>query len=1038
MPPHLNNATHSPLPHLKQFSAPPIPTTHTVHTCPTTHPISTPTCTAHSPLPRIPPHPKHEPTPIHNIPFLLIGQAHNQAAHQSHTPTTTHTRRHPHKHPHGHSHRHPQANPQRHTNKNSPTHQYRHPHTHLHRHPYSYRYRHSHTHPHNARNRHFHRHSHLSRHLRLYQKHLQNKNYIVNLSSKTLTPAQNMLLQKGLNYAHSHPHTPNYNKTLQRLTRHYRLRHYFRDEPDNTDRTIPPFKPPSTWNPPPASTLIETYLKSLPNRLASIPRQPHRPNLRKSERAALHELKSDHSLVIKKADKGSCIVVEDRRTYIQDGLRHLSDATIYEQIPSDPTHQLTIAINRYINTIHNKGYISHHMHQYLTHPDPAKVRTQQLYFLKKIHKDMHAVRPIVSGSSGPTEKLSSFVDYFLQPLVPLTNSYIKDSKSLITLLDSITFPPNITLVAIDVTALYLNIPHDEGIQATLTHLHERNPDADDIPFPPTVTKELLHIVLRHNYFEFNSNVYRQIQGTAMGTKMAPSYANLFMDILETNFLRDEPIQPLLWKRYIDDILCIWHDTPDTLDALLTRLNDAHPTIKFTSHTSTQQTTFLDLELYKGPTFTTTGKLDIRPHYKDTNAFQYLHHNSSHPRSTHRAIVKGEFTRALRASTDPHTFNASTTLLSTHFRRRKYTQALIREVLHEVPYHHRAHTLQEPPPPPAQQPPPFITLFAPTIPKSSLKSALDPQDPTIPTPRITYTRNNNTARHLVRARLPATPNPPISEEPIILKHLPSFKSHSAPCNTPLCKCCHHMSRKPRVFSSHTGRSFPTPQNTNCDTPNIIYLIECKRCTTRNQYIGQTSRPLKNRISGHRAAHIVGTRQPFLYKHFKKPLHSFHTDARITILAQPPRTELLHEEARWMHHLSTKFPHGLNSRFEQTALPPNLNLPPNSTSGTPSPSPSPLNLPPPHTPVINQPSQPHHPSTTPSRSSNSTLSLPPPPQTLPSHTSVINQPHHPPSTPPNPSNHTPTSRSTLIPRHPKQTSLHEQPSTPDTDPTPQTQT
>ena len=143
------------------------------------------------------------------------------------------------------------------------------------------------------------------------------------------------------------------------------------------------------------------------------------------------------------------------------------------------------------------------MHQYLTHPDPAKVRTQQLYFLKKIHKDTHAVRPIVSGSSGPTKKLSGFVDYFLQPLVPLTNSYIKDSKSLITLLDSITFPPNITLVAIDVIALYLNIPHDEGIQATLTHLHERNPDADNIPFPPTVTKELLHTILRHNYFEFN-------------------------------------------------------------------------------------------------------------------------------------------------------------------------------------------------------------------------------------------------------------------------------------------------------------------------------------------------------------------------------------------------------------------------------------------------------------------------------------------------------------------------------------------------------
>ena len=45
--------------------------------------------------------------------------------------------------------------------------------------------------------------------------------------------------------------------------------------------------------------------------------------------------------------------------------------------------------------------------------------------------------------------------------------------------------------------------------------------------------------------------------SAMGTKMAPSYANLFMDRFERAFLAQEPIQPLVWKRYIDDILCIW-------------------------------------------------------------------------------------------------------------------------------------------------------------------------------------------------------------------------------------------------------------------------------------------------------------------------------------------------------------------------------------------------------------------------------------------------------------------------------------------------
>ena len=41
---------------------------------------------------------------------------------------------------------------------------------------------------------------------------------------------------------------------------------------------------------------------------------------------------------------------------------------------------------------------------------------------------------------------------------------------------------------------------------------------------PEVLTELIDIVLKNNEFEFNNNYYLQIQGTAMGTKMAPAYA----------------------------------------------------------------------------------------------------------------------------------------------------------------------------------------------------------------------------------------------------------------------------------------------------------------------------------------------------------------------------------------------------------------------------------------------------------------------------------------------------------------------------------
>ncbi|KAJ8032678.1 hypothetical protein HOLleu_26268 [Holothuria leucospilota] len=43
---------------------------------------------------------------------------------------------------------------------------------------------------------------------------------------------------------------------------------------------------------------------------------------------------------------------------------------------------------------------------------------------------------------------------------------------------------------------------------------------------------MTRFVLNNNVFEFNEEFYLQTSGTAIGTKMAPSYANIFMSIFE--------------------------------------------------------------------------------------------------------------------------------------------------------------------------------------------------------------------------------------------------------------------------------------------------------------------------------------------------------------------------------------------------------------------------------------------------------------------------------------------------------------------------
>ena len=105
--------------------------------------------------------------------------------------------------------------------------------------------------------------------------------------------------------------------------------------------------------------------------------------------------------------------------------------------------------------------------------------------------------------------------------------------------------------------------------------------------------DLLKLVLHNMYLEFNNEFFLQIGGTAMGTALAPNYTNLFMDRFETKALSNYPLQPLIWKRFIDDIFLIWTHGEDSLKEFVNYLNNLHPTIKFTSETSTESTNFLN-------------------------------------------------------------------------------------------------------------------------------------------------------------------------------------------------------------------------------------------------------------------------------------------------------------------------------------------------------------------------------------------------------------------------------------------------------------
>ena len=159
-----------------------------------------------------------------------------------------------------------------------------------------------------------------------------------------------------------------------------------------------------------------------------------------------------------------------------------------------------------------------------------------------------------------------------------------------------TLTNNCLLASINVSSLYTNIPHKERILNTLYYL-KNNPDAYKHPEHPT--PEVLMKAVLKNVFEFNKKYYLQIQGMAMGTKMAPAYANLFMGKLEETLINLGKPHILIWKHFINNIFLIPTGSETEFETYMTNINRIHNTIKFTHEINPNELTFLDITLYKG-------------------------------------------------------------------------------------------------------------------------------------------------------------------------------------------------------------------------------------------------------------------------------------------------------------------------------------------------------------------------------------------------------------------------------------------------------
>ncbi|CAJ0968585.1 unnamed protein product [Ranitomeya imitator] len=447
-------------------------------------------------------------------------------------------------------------------------------------------------------------------------------NSVVNISDYTLSPLELKVLNMGLSFCP----TPKWDsfqleRDLQRFYRNIRLKVHFNELPytgvnrlgttssqsEEAGITLGSLglRNPSSFVPPKSNHAVETFIDLLDRDIRrTIHEQrlgllPVRHNLSSSEKQALDTLSENRDIVIKPADKGGAIVIMNKHHYVTEIRRQLSDTNTYRKLQGDPTYSIQRKISTVIDKYMSLGTIDSKTKTYLTNHHPV---TPVLYILPKIHKNLQNPpgRPIVASTDSVLNPLSKFLEKILTPYTKLTKSFILDTSDFLSKIRNISnIPPDSLLCTLDVNSLYTSITHDRGVTAVSLTLQEVGIDRNT----HDLCLDLLNLVLRENFFLFEDDFFVQTCGTAMGSNVAPAYANLYMDHFEREHVYANPIfqqNALVWYRYIDDIFCIWQGNHTSLQGFYDAINTTLPELTFTLTHHDSEITFLDTKVLKNP------------------------------------------------------------------------------------------------------------------------------------------------------------------------------------------------------------------------------------------------------------------------------------------------------------------------------------------------------------------------------------------------------------------------------------------------------
>ena len=422
-------------------------------------------------------------------------------------------------------------------------------------------------------------------------------------------------------------------------------------------------------------------------------------NMPKSLHDAVQSLKKNNNIIISKPDKGNGVVILNKDDYTCL-LRKASvdDATKFKQVsrrqpsrPGRPTlnfHPL-LEKEKELSAL-LASTVPKSISSQLA---PSGSRLAKLYGLPKTHKPRLAMRPILSAIDTYNFKLAKWLDVILKPLV--SNQYmVHDTYSFLDDLKQVPVTSDSVLVSYDVTSLFTNVPLDETIEYLVDLAFKDNwlNQNHHLQLKKSDLQRLLEAATKNQLFSFESDLYEQFEGVAMGSPLGPLMANAFMCKLERD-LEANGSMPPFYRRYVDDTLALFPNITEH-NKFLDILNSLHPNITFTAELIRNNILpFIGINIEKhGSTLQTS------VHHKSTDTGLLLHYHSHTDMKYKRGLIRTMVTRAFRISSSWQALHTECQRLSAVFTRLCYPAALINNTIRDVIAKHRDPQPIDPPQP----------------------------------------------------------------------------------------------------------------------------------------------------------------------------------------------------------------------------------------------------------------------------------------------------------------------------------------------------